>query len=79
LEEHIIFIFRVAEQAKQETNMKQAAIKAGFILGLHFDPQDGSDLFFPKVSSLSVGSLALYPIRQSFSKDCLLFIYRGSS
>jgi hypothetical protein len=34
--EHITYIFRVEEQAKQETSMK---------LGLLFHPEDGSDMF----------------------------------
>jgi hypothetical protein len=30
---------------KQEIGMKQASIKAGFLLGLVFNPEDGGDMF----------------------------------
>jgi hypothetical protein len=39
----------VEEQAKQETTMKQAASRAGFLLGLLFNPEDGGDMFFQNV------------------------------
>jgi hypothetical protein len=34
---------------------------AGFLLGLFFDPEDGSDIFFPKVSYILIGYTTLYP------------------
>jgi hypothetical protein len=45
-EEHIASIFRVTEQAKQKTSMKQTASRpkfmlySGFLLDLFFDPEE---------------------------------------
>jgi hypothetical protein len=43
LEEHVASIFRVKEQARQETSMKQTTSKA--LLGLLFNPKDGNNTF----------------------------------
>jgi hypothetical protein len=36
---------------------------AGFLLGLFFDPEDGSDMFLRNVGRLSTDYMALYPKR----------------
>jgi hypothetical protein len=53
--EYIALIFRVVQQTKQETNMKQAGsticlLHAVFLLGLLFNHEDGSDMFFRNIS-----------------------------
>jgi hypothetical protein len=48
-EEHVASIFRFEEQAKQETSMKQAKFRAGFLLRLLFNPEDGGEIFLRKV------------------------------
>jgi hypothetical protein len=35
---------------------------AGFLIGLHFDPEDGGDMFLRNVGWLSTDYTALYPI-----------------
>jgi hypothetical protein len=49
LEEHVVTIFRVEEQAKQETSVKQVARPACYLLGLFFDPEDGGNMFLRNV------------------------------
>jgi hypothetical protein len=46
-EEHIASIFRVEEQAEQETT--NCLLHAGFLLGLLFDPEDEGDMLVWKV------------------------------
>jgi hypothetical protein len=48
-EEYITSIFKFEEQVKQESNMKQAASKSGFLLGLFFCPEYGEDIFLRNV------------------------------
>jgi hypothetical protein len=50
-EEHVASIFRVEEWAKQETGLALLATNfhAGFLLGLSFEPEDGSDMFLRNV------------------------------
>jgi hypothetical protein len=46
LEEYIFSIFRVEEEAEQETSVKSGGKQSsGFLLGLCFDPEDGGDIF----------------------------------
>jgi hypothetical protein len=45
LEEYVASIFMAKEEAKQETSTKQAASRAGSLLGLLFSPEDGADIF----------------------------------
>jgi hypothetical protein len=40
-------------------------LHTGFLLGLFFDPEDGSDVFFRNVGCLSTDYTALYPRRQN--------------
>jgi hypothetical protein len=49
-EEHIASIFRVKEQAKQETSVKAGGKHhAGFFLGLFLDPEDRGNMFLRNV------------------------------
>jgi hypothetical protein len=43
---------------------KRVASRAGSLLGLPFDPEDGGSTFFQNVGWLSTGYTALYPSRQ---------------
>jgi hypothetical protein len=57
-EEHIAYIFRVEEYAKQETRARAllaTGFYAGFLLGLCFDPEDGSDMFLRNFKYLRTG------------------------
>jgi hypothetical protein len=50
--------------------MKQVAnlmLRAGFLLGLVFDPEDGSDIFLRNIGSLSTAYMALYPRKYNYS------------
>jgi hypothetical protein len=38
-------------------------LRAGFLLGLFFDPEDGGDMFLQNVNELSIGYTALYSRR----------------
>jgi hypothetical protein len=38
-------------------------LQAGFLFGLFFDPEDGSDMFFQNFGWLSTEYMALYPRR----------------
>jgi hypothetical protein len=51
LEEHIATIFRIEEQAEQETSraLFATSFHASFMLGLFFDPEDGGDVFLRNV------------------------------
>jgi hypothetical protein len=40
---------------------------AGFLLGLFFKPEDGSDISLPNLGRHSIGYMALYPRRQNSS------------
>jgi hypothetical protein len=42
---------------------KENMLHAGFLLGLLFNPEDGSDMFFRNVCGLSTGYMALCPRR----------------
>jgi hypothetical protein len=44
-EEHEASIFRIEEKAGQ----KSSCVHAGILLGLHFDPENGRDMFFRNV------------------------------
>jgi hypothetical protein len=49
-EEHIASIFRVEEKAEQETRARLATFfRAGVLLDLFFDPEDGDDTFLRNV------------------------------
>jgi hypothetical protein len=50
--EHIAFTFRVEDPMKQETNISRLIlplVSVGFLLGLHFYPEDGGNMFFRNV------------------------------
>jgi hypothetical protein len=48
--------------------MKQVARRAGgFLLGLLFNPEGGSDMFFQNIGWLSADCTVLYLIRQNSS------------
>jgi hypothetical protein len=44
--------------------MKQAASSAGFLFDLHFNSEDGDDMFLRNVRSFSTDYTALYPRKQ---------------
>jgi hypothetical protein len=46
-DEHVACIFRVEEQAEQQTSVKAGGKQgqAGFLLGLFCNPEDGGDMF----------------------------------
>jgi hypothetical protein len=46
-------------------------LRAGFLRGLFFDPEDGGDMFLRNVGSISMDYKASYPRRQNSSR----FIY----
>jgi hypothetical protein len=53
-EEHVASIFRVEQYSKQETTMESMGsacylLRAGFLLGLFSDPEDGGDMFFRNI------------------------------
>jgi hypothetical protein len=55
--ENVASIFRVEEEAEQETSVKAGGtqspvchlLHASFLLGLFFDPEDGGDVFLQSV------------------------------
>jgi hypothetical protein len=53
LEEHIVSIITVEDQAEQETSVKtggkQSCFHAGFLIGLFFDREDEEDIFLRNV------------------------------
>jgi hypothetical protein len=49
LEKYVASIFTAEEEAKQETSTKQAASRAGSLLGLLFNPEDEADKFLQNV------------------------------
>jgi hypothetical protein len=63
--------FRVEEQAKQGTSMKQAANRAlfhaGFLLDLLFNPENDSNMFLRNAGCLSPDYMALYTGRENSS------------
>jgi hypothetical protein len=66
-EEYVAHIFGVEEKAEQETNVKakcKQRFRAGLFLGLHFNPDDGDDMFLQNVCWLSTDYTALYPRRE---------------
>jgi hypothetical protein len=69
--EHVAFIFRVEEWAKQETSTKQVPNKAAFLI-LFFDPDDERDMFLRHVGSLSTYYTEFYSRRHNFSRVILL-------
>jgi hypothetical protein len=54
-------IYRVEEYMKQGTNKKQATAFAGFLCGLHFNPEDGGSVFLKNVSGLLPDYSLLHP------------------
>jgi hypothetical protein len=42
---HFASIFRIEVYAKQQTSTANKLLHGGFLLGLFFDPEDGSDVF----------------------------------
>jgi hypothetical protein len=72
---HIDSIFKVEEEAKQETSMKQNMLAACFILffllGLFFDPVDGGYMFLRNVDLLTPDCTASYPRRYNSSHTSL--------
>jgi hypothetical protein len=48
-EEYFPSIFRVGEQAKQETSINQALLTICFLLGLFYDLEDGGKMFLRNV------------------------------
>jgi hypothetical protein len=65
-EEHVAYIFGVEEKAEQETSVKakwKQRFRAGFLLGLLLNPDDGDDMFFRNVCWLSTDYTALCPRR----------------
>jgi hypothetical protein len=46
-------VFRIKEQVKQEAISAGSLLHAGFMLGLPFEPEDGSDMFLQNVGWLS--------------------------
>jgi hypothetical protein len=49
--------------------MKQVASRAGFLLSLFIDPEDGNDMFLRKACWFSTDYMALYPKRQTSSQE----------
>jgi hypothetical protein len=50
--EHVASIFQVEEYAKKETSVKVelfALLSQWFLLGIHFDPDDGGDMFLQNI------------------------------
>jgi hypothetical protein len=47
---HIASIFRVEMQTTQETGRSWQQPSAGFLPGLHFDPEDARDIFLRNIS-----------------------------
>jgi hypothetical protein len=67
-EEHIIF--RAEVQAKHKTSLKHwsgfCLLHAGFLFGLHFNPEDGGDIFLPNVSWITPEYTMLHSRRDIF-------------
>jgi hypothetical protein len=66
LEEHVAFIFRIKEQAKQDTGKLAVLaylLHAGFLLGLLYSPEDEGNMFLQNIGWLSMDYMALYPRR----------------
>jgi hypothetical protein len=48
------------EYSKISDNLKNIMLQAGFLLGLFFNPEEGSNMFLQNVGSLSTEYMALY-------------------
>jgi hypothetical protein len=61
VEERSASIYRIEEYLKQGTNKKLAPAFAGFLCGLHFNPEDGGSVLFQNVSGLLQDYTVLNP------------------
>jgi hypothetical protein len=55
----------VSEKHVTSTSKLSTCYHAAFLLGLFFDPEDGSDMLLRNVGLLSTDYTALYPRRQN--------------
>lgn len=80
-EYHVTSIFRDEEKAKQETGMKQIAIRFvlfGFLLGLPFNHEDGRDIFLWNICFQRIIRLYVSEYRTIFNRGVVpSFTWKG--
>jgi hypothetical protein len=62
----------MSQAKKKKNSLNQIASRAGFLLGLFFDPEDGGDMYHPNIGRLSTDYMALCPRRYNSPFRCCI-------